>query len=128
MVAVEARAQRPRLVGIATAGVGGDALVPRGEGPLARLAQRREPVVLEEAGLAERGHELLRDVGDLDRPGKAGEPRAQIVLVVGAVEEGQAPRQEWRHDQGGVRVAKRIAHQQPRLLGERRGHDVEVGT
>ena len=95
---------------------------------LARAAQLGEAVVVQEPGVVQRRDEAPRDVAHRDLTGEARDRRAQLGFVLLAVEAAEAARQQRRDQQRHLGEPERIAHDQPRLLGQRRGHDVEIGA
>ena len=112
---------------VAAARVRRRALAQRRKLALARVAKLLEALVLEKPGVVQRRHQPARGLRHRDLPGHARERRAQLAFVLLAVEAAEAARQQRRDQQRHLREPKRIADDQPRLLAQRRRHDVEIG-
>jgi hypothetical protein len=98
------------------------------ERPLALAPQLGEAIVVQEPGVAQRHDQPARRVRDGDLPGQARQRRAQVALVLLAVEAGEAAREQRRDQQRDLGESERIAHDEARLLAQRRRHDVEIGA
>jgi hypothetical protein len=108
--------------------VRGGALAQRGELALACTPHLLEAIILEKPGLVQRRHQPPRGVRHRDLTGQARQRGAELAFVLLAVEAAEAARQQRRDQQRHVRVAERIADDQPRLLAHGRRHDVEIAT
>ena len=95
------------------------------ERPAALVAHGGEGVVLQEAGGTERVGQLPDDFSHFQGVGQADQQGAEVKFGLLPVEAAEAPGQQRRDDQHGVGIMVRIAKEQARMLGPRRGHGIK---
>jgi 4a-hydroxytetrahydrobiopterin dehydratase len=93
---------------------------------VAGVAELEIGFVFEEAGAGERVDEVALDVGDGELTGEVEERLAEIQLGGLAVEELEELDEGRGHDEGGVGVTIGVADHQPRTVGDRTRHEVEI--
>ena len=114
-----------QLLGIRRPRVDGGTARRVRESPMARVAPCAEGVALQEAAV-EGGDQVPREVFDSLRPRRLPQRRFQLPLVVPSVEEAQEGQERRGNDDHVFRIPKRVAHEQPWPVRNRREHDVEV--
>ena len=126
-VAVQRLAQRGLLGGVGGPGVGGIPPPAFGEGPMPLGAQAAEVLVVEESSFAEDTRQMPDDFSDARVAGEPLQRLAHLAVTVAPVEEREAGHERRRDDDHRLGIPEGIAHEEARPVGERRGHEVEVG-
>ena len=97
------------------------------EGGLSRRLASSERLVFQESGAPQGVREVAQQGKDVVLSGQLHERRLEIELVVIAVEEGEERHERRRDDQDLVAVEQGVANQEPRPVGDGRGHEIESG-
>jgi hypothetical protein len=94
--------------------------------PLASLSQRAKGGIFEKTGARQDPTKLVGRLAHVEAAGQTDQAGAQVERRVGAVEAAETTHEQRRDDEGGIRVAERIPHQQPRPIRKRRPREFEI--